>query len=1030
MDLRIALAVALVCTLTACGGGGDGDGPGPDLKCVTQPQAVLSGTLYMNTGVHSGDSAGASDGGGDGDGAGSLGQFRKTLVIVRDKNLNEIGRAVTDEENGAVTIRLGDCRDPIEVEYAGGDGATYFDEATGQFEPFPAGERLRVRLPAPPRRFGVTPYTEAAVRLMDSAPGGPMRVLDSAAIQLANLRVSELLTDHVAGSFRSESGSFGLIDITRQPVVLNDQNSTTPGTLTDTPDGRYGAIIAGFVRAASTFGGAGPGGAIVAAGRRVAAVPGAAAAAGSSPALRAVSQLIDDLSDGQLDLQGPQGPVVAAGEAPAYTYETLWRAKTIAAAITTQEAGDQNLRQASEAAKVAEYAFALAKDYKTSTCLEANCSPYDARSTAGQTIRLYGDGRLTSQRGVSAAFGARRSTYSAQTDPSEMDVMVTDPATNEPVRFVDVKVGSRGQVIALQQDRRGFLYLAPMAPYIVRGDEAMNQSSDYYRQFLAPTLAVRQTRLDIGGDGTLRVVSFSASPAREDRSYPVGVAPDFIYVLSDGSLWGVAMSQPSQPFSVPQPEPLQSVVYDQFVPPAFDPAYGRQPTQTHQLPWTGPRRLYGLTRDGEVRTWLEGEAAAAVHLAVPGTVVLLAAESKTGVYALTGDGKVFWINADQAHIFDSGGTMLRQPDLAQHARRFPLHHVEQVSGIDQPICWLARTEAIACKTGDIFRWTETLARLEYSEPGGSRHATYVPVGARVQAAREAGVSPVWRISAVDEFYRVSSPGESLNVTGLRFIKVDGTTTSLEEERGQRNLVTTLRSFPATATEPAGDYQYLTGLQMRTALANLFTVQATPNVERTSTTPAGQHRLLYSIQPAAQDAFDFRILVDGSSDPRQPNADMRVEFRSTGTGVEHFRFASMHIGDTETFASQQSRAPSDAPIRDTVVLPDTAFIRADITFRAWELYYFNSVSLESDVARVRLIPNFIQNRPYEFRLCFAIEGQAAAAGVRFGRNGCTVHDNFGNFLGKITGLASYTGFLDGVRQGDTTNIDFGQLFEAD
>ena len=143
MDLRIALAVALVCTLTACGGGGDGDGPGPDLKCVTQPQAVLSGTLYMNTGVHSGDSAGASDGGGDGDGAGSLGQFRKTLVIVRDKNLNEIGRAVTDEENGAVTIRLGDCRDPIEVEYAGGDGATYFDEATGQFEPFPAGERLR-----------------------------------------------------------------------------------------------------------------------------------------------------------------------------------------------------------------------------------------------------------------------------------------------------------------------------------------------------------------------------------------------------------------------------------------------------------------------------------------------------------------------------------------------------------------------------------------------------------------------------------------------------------------------------------------------------------------------------------------------------------------------------------------------------------------------------------------------------------------------------------------------------------------------
>jgi hypothetical protein len=989
---------------------------------------VLSGTLFMNTGIHSGDSPGPGEGGGNGDGAGSLGQFRNTMVIVRDKDLNEIGRAVTDNDNGAVTIRLGSCRDPIEVEYSGGIGATYYDEATGQFEPFPAGERLRARFPFPPRRFGVTPYTEAAVRLMDLGPGGPMRVLDSAAIQRANLRVSELLTDHVAGSFRGASGSFGLIDITRQPVVLNDRNSKTPGTLTDTPDGRYGAIIAGFIRAAGTFGAAGPARPAAAAARGGA--WRAAAAAGPSPALRAVSQLIDDLSDGQLDLQGPQGPVVSAGEAPAYTYETLWRAKAIAAAIATQEAGDAGLKQASEAAKVAEYAFALAKDYQTQTCLEANCSPYDARSTAGQTIRLYGDGRLTSQRGVSAAFGSRRSTYTAQTEPSELDVVAIDPATSQPARFVDVKVGSRGQVIALQQDRRAFVHLAPMSPYIVRGDEAADQSSDYYRQFLIPTLAVVQTRLDIGGDGTLRVVSFSASPAREDRSYPAGVAPDFIYVLSDGSLWGVAMSQPNQPFSIPQPGPLQSVVYDQFVPPAFDPAYGRRPTQVQQLPWTGPRRLYGLTRGGEVRTWLEGEAAAGVRLAVPGTVVLLAAESKTGVYALTGDGKVFWINADQAHIFDSGGTMMRQPDLAQHARRFPLHHVEQATGIDQPICWLARTEAIACKTGDIYRWTEALARLEFTQANTSRHSTYVPVGARVQAAKEAGVSPVWRISAVDEFFRASAPGESLNVAGLRFIKVDGTTTSLEEERGQRNLVTTLRSFPATSTEPAGDYQYLTGLQMRTALASLFNAQAATHVERTSTTPPGQYRLLYSIQPAAQEVFDFRILVDGSSDPRQPNADMRVEFRTSGTGIEHFRFANMHVGDRDTFASRQTPVLSDVPIRETVVLPDTAFIRADITFRAWDLYYFNPISLASDIARVRLIPNFIQSRPYEFRLCFAIEGQAAAAGVRFSRNGCTVHDNFGNFLRKITGLASYAGFVNGVREGPTTNIDFGQLFEAD
>ncbi len=1020
MKLRLAFAVVLASTLAGCGGG-DGD---RDTKCVTRPEPVLSGTLFMNTGLHSGDNAGPGEGGGNGDGAGSLGQFRNTVVIVRDKNLDEIGRAVTDHDNGAVTIMLGDCREPIEVEYSGGEGSTYFDEATGQFEPFPTGERLRARFPLPPRRFGVTPYTEAAVRLMDAGPGGPMKVLDAEAIQRVNLRISELLTDQVAGAFRSEPGTFGLIDITRQPVVLNDQNFKMPGTLTDTPDGRYGAIIAGFMRAAGTFSGAGRGGTQGTAGVRAAAVKQ------TSPALRAASQLIDDLSDGQLDLQGPQGPVVAAGEAPAYTYETLWRAGTIAAAITTAEAGDASLQQSTKAAKVAEYAFALAKDYQTELCLGTGCAPYDARSTAGQTVRLYGDGRLTSQRGVSAAFGASRSTYTAQTVPAEQDVVSIDPASGERVPFVDVKVGSRGQVIALQQDRRGFLHLAPMTPYIVRGDEAVGQPADNYRQLLIPTLAVSQTRVEIGGNGTLRVVSFTASPAPEDRSYPSGIAPDFVYVLSDGSLWGVAMTQPNQPFSIPQPEPLQSVVYDQFVPPAFDPAYGRRPTQSQQLPWTGPRRLFGLTRGGEVRTWLEGEAAAGVRLAIPGAVVLLAAEAKTGVYALTGDGRIFWVNADQALIAESGATVMPLPDLAQHARRFPLHHVEQAKGVDQPICWIARTEAIACKTGDLYRWTEELARLQYSGPDGSRRATYVPVGARVQATKEAGMPPIWRISAVDEFFRASSPGESLNVAGLRFIKVDGTTTTLEEERGQRNLVSTLRTFPAAGGEPAGDYQYLTGQQMRTALASLFNAQAPTNIERASTTPPGQYRLRYSIQPVAQDAFDFRILVDDSRDPLQPNTDMRVEFRSSATGIEHFQFANLHVGDGNTFASRETRLPSDVPIRDSLVLPDTAFIRADITFRAWDLYYFNSVSLESDIARVRLIPNFIQSRPYEFRLCFAVEGQPADAAVRFARNGCTVHDNFGNFLRKITGLASYTSFVNGVRQGDTTNIDFGQLFEAD
>src|SRR5690606_3827046 len=277
----------------------------PTKECVKEQVLLRLGRLTNTGDGDSGPGGGAGAEGASGDGDGALGQFRHTVFIVRDRNLQEIARTVTDA-TGMVNIRLpGGCIGPLEVEYQGGPTAQYFDESTGRFEPFPDGYRLRARYPSLPPRFGVTPYTEAAVRLMEATAGRVSTVLDPDEIRAANDRIAEILTDQVPGAYRSANdGSFAPIDITIAPVTLNDQNARLAGTLGDDPSGRYGAVVAGLAVASGTFGATGTGGALAAPSAPGGSAPTVKQTQGLPPALRAMLQLADDLSDGNLDLQG------------------------------------------------------------------------------------------------------------------------------------------------------------------------------------------------------------------------------------------------------------------------------------------------------------------------------------------------------------------------------------------------------------------------------------------------------------------------------------------------------------------------------------------------------------------------------------------------------------------------------------------------------------------------------------------------------------------------------------------------------
>src|SRR5690606_34968444 len=134
--LRLA-ALSLALFLGACGGGGAGHDP-----CIAPcVESGFAGRRGWD------DPLGGSGGGGAGrDGAGGVGaggadgQFRKALVIVKFADGSELGRALTDDERGMVTIRPGPTyQGALLVEIHGQPGATYFEEGKNTYVPFETG---------------------------------------------------------------------------------------------------------------------------------------------------------------------------------------------------------------------------------------------------------------------------------------------------------------------------------------------------------------------------------------------------------------------------------------------------------------------------------------------------------------------------------------------------------------------------------------------------------------------------------------------------------------------------------------------------------------------------------------------------------------------------------------------------------------------------------------------------------------------------------------------------------------------------
>lgn len=189
----------------------------------------------------------------------SLGLVRNATVVVKTPAGAVVGSGTTGTD-GTLTLTASGSA-PFVVEVQGDADAEYFDEHTGQFEPFLAPRKIRAMVPFGPTSIGVTGLTDVAASLLEGS-GAP---ITNGNINLANNAVLQ--------TFASAAPA-GLTDLLTPPRVLS--GAPTAGYLAANAADMYAAILAGLAET----GGSDP-----------------------TPALTAIEQLRRDVSDGSLDGQ-------------------------------------------------------------------------------------------------------------------------------------------------------------------------------------------------------------------------------------------------------------------------------------------------------------------------------------------------------------------------------------------------------------------------------------------------------------------------------------------------------------------------------------------------------------------------------------------------------------------------------------------------------------------------------------------------------------------------------------------------------
>ncbi|MEZ5657720.1 MAG: M23 family metallopeptidase [Burkholderiaceae bacterium] len=284
----------LVGFLSSCGGGGTAVGSSGQTASVT--------TAQLNENVIGADGEGGGGDGGFGIG-GSLGKFVSASIGITLDDGSSLGSA-TVSADGLITARTGAGYTGSVIATVTGSGAsTYFDEAKRTYLPTGTGPVLRAATPRLTKHLGVTPFTEGAVRNLETrvAAGQDPGIHDPASISAANARV-------LAEINRVLPASIQLTDITMIPILVGSEAELD--SLPANGRGTYAKALASFAVQAARFN------------------PSL-----SAPALSFAQNLANDLTDGRIDDKDANGNPAAPASGAAYRASTL--ATDLADALAT-----------------------------------------------------------------------------------------------------------------------------------------------------------------------------------------------------------------------------------------------------------------------------------------------------------------------------------------------------------------------------------------------------------------------------------------------------------------------------------------------------------------------------------------------------------------------------------------------------------------------------------------------------------------------------------------------------------------------
>lgn len=1060
--------------LAACGGGG-GDTPTEvendpatdpaasdpiiEAGCVESISPGYSGSLDPSANGGEADADGAGNGVGVGDGSGSvgaggsLGRFRNVKIsMLRLVGADQKTVTGKSDDRGLATLKVCYLGSPYKISISGLNDATtksdYFDEAVENYVEFRPDETFSVIVESMSRGFvGITPFTEAASRINENGVQASLSPLTKSTstktiteqVSNANNVVATILADQLPGNFRAQSNN-GRFDITGLPVPLDDLNIGRQDSIPDNNRGRYSAANAGFSLQSKEF-----------------------LAGEPRPAIVSAQQFADDMSDGRLDLINLQGCSIATppagssaqrtcdgsnGELIAYTADSLWRSKSIATGAITTQTGVSALRNLE--AELADYSTDVQKVIQVDPCPDGNPPCGDSfitRTDLAQAVKLNTRGQLSIERRAGTNFDVNAAGTNIGFVRDEATYRVNERAGVPG--FIDVRVGTGGQVVALHNDRRTVTYLPPLEPYQVTGNESSVADAKARLRASMDNLGDRQIAID------QPIVSISIPPS--SRITAAGSdATIFSLVLGDGRLANVSAREAIS--IVKLQWPIVALAYDKFIPPGQVPAYGPV-ASLGSYPFAGPRRQFFLTRQGKVRVIIEGNSnSPGVELNIPGRVVQIAAESRANVYARTSEGRVFWINADQAGQ--------------------PLHAIVPVA-VGKAACWIARREAVICENGTVLRWPENLRSIEFRSPGESADEpasiTYVPESIGVPSEVPLGAKPIWRLNSVDEFYLAGESAGAFKSEGIRYLPVNGEPFDPDEiATGVRSLGRSKCVFERSNGPDVANYLY--GWQIRRALKSALgglasTAARVPsNGRRLLNSPSGVPPLSPLLRAeavvSASTSSSLPLGNPGESidDPncRQPeNEAARVQFPgdlnrvadiaamiAQGFAAPRFELRSaINLIDAQQRTTERSDLPAFAVQGvlgergseffldfDTAVVAnrrrqietpllvwdDNKKYGLDRTLRQWVYDYRQPINGQRDDLDVyddigeaacstgderclfiSLVPRAYFNNPQQFRMCFDLSfNTPLPAATRAFRPVCTVHDFAGELAGAV------------------------------